>query len=222
VVGLIVGAQFQTQSGRTPATARYLSPLIESAVQLQTEQADLKAQLAALRAQLDDIQGNAAALDTRSAAIQAELVSLKGAAGLTALSGTGVTITLDDGRVPANSPASTIELAIVHSNDITDVVNAAWKAGATAISINGERVTGSSACVGAVIQINGTLLSPPFVVSILGSSDALLGALEEPRELSDQKRRHSAFGLGFQIARADTLRIPAYVGPTIVRYAVIR
>jgi uncharacterized protein YlxW (UPF0749 family) len=221
LVGLVVGAQFQTQSGRTLATARYLTPLIESAAQMQTDQADLKTQLAALRVQLDDIQQNAVTLDTRTAAIQTELLALKAAAGLTALSGAGVTITLDDGRVRASSSVSTIELAIVHSSDITDVVNASWKAGATAISINGERITGSSACVGAVIQINGTLLSPPFVVSVLGPSDALLRTLNDPRELSDQKRRHDAFGLGFHIERSDQLRVPGYAGPISVRYAAL-
>ncbi|MHB8696322.1 MAG: DUF881 domain-containing protein, partial [Solirubrobacteraceae bacterium] len=155
VVGLLIGAQLRTQGGRTVATARYLVPLTESAAALQAEQAELKVQLAALRAQLDDIQRGAAAVDSRTAAVQAELTELRGAAGLTPLAGQGVSVTLDDGHIPANSPVSTIELAIVHSNDITDVLNAAWRAGATAASINGERITGTSACVGAVIQVNG-------------------------------------------------------------------
>ncbi len=221
LVGLIIGAQLQTQAGRTPATARYLVPLTESAAQLQADQADLKDQLARLRAQLDEIQRGAAAVDTRAAAVQADLVALRASAGLTPVDGPGVTITLDDGRVPASSPVSTIELAIVHSNDITDVVNAAWKAGATAVSINGERIAGRSACVGAVIQINGTLLSPPFVMSVAGSTDTLLRALNDPRELTDLKRRHDVFGLGFHIDRVDQLKIPGYAGPISVRYAAV-
>ncbi len=222
LAGVLIGTQLRTQASRTPATARYLVPLTESAAQLQVDQNDLKDQLATLRTQLDEIQRGAATVDSRAATVQADLVALRVSAGLMPVDGPGVTIALDDGRVPANSPVNTIELAIVHSNDITDVVNAAWKAGATAVSINGERITGSSACVGAVIQINGTLLSPPFVVSIAGSSDTLLRSLNDARELADLKRRHDVFGLGFHVDRVDRLSIPGYAGPISTRYAAAR
>ena len=49
-----------------------------------------------------------------------------------------------------------IEQAIVQSTYITDVINAAWKAGAAGIAVNGERITGTSAFVGAVILPQGT------------------------------------------------------------------
>ena len=124
-----------------------------------------------LRTQPDAIQVRSAAFDARSAELEARLTRMKRDAGLSAVSGAGVLVTLDDGRVAASTPKREIERAIVHSTDITDVLNAAWKAGAEAISVNGERITAASACVGAVIQINGTLLSPPFVFNIVGPSD---------------------------------------------------
>lgn len=172
-----------------------------------------------LRARLEAIDAQTAAFGGQSAVLKADLDRLRAAAGLSPVQGAGLTVTLDDGRVAANVPRRDVELAIVHSTDLTDVFNSAWKAGAEAISVNGERITSASACVGAVIQINGTLLSPPFVVQIVGPVDRLLAVLGDPAELKDQKQRHASFGLGFAIARSDRLDVPAYSGAVTVRWA---
>lgn len=222
LLGVVVAAQWQTQSRRTPLGSRYQLQLAEAAQTLQTEQAKLKIEVLRLRAELDAIDAQTAAFGGQSAALKAELDRLRGAAGLSPVTGAGVTVTLDDGRVPASAPTRSIELAIVHSTDLTDVFNTAWKGGAEAISVNGERITGASACVGAVIQINGTLLSPPFVVRIVGPVEGLLGAFNDPRALTDQKQRHASFGLGFAVARSDRLDVPAYSSAVSVRWATAR
>ena len=219
LLGLLAGTQFRSQGSRPLAAARYNVPLVEAAVGLQAEQAMLRVQLAELRAALETVGSQGAAFDTRAAAVHAQLEDLRAQAGVTARTGAGVTVTLDDARLSPNTATQDVVLAIVHSSDLTDVFNAAWKAGATGLAINGERITGSSACVGAVIQINGTLLSPPFVVSILGPADAMLAAFADPHELRDLKARHSSFGLGFEVRRADVLALPAYTGPIHVRFA---
>ncbi len=222
ILGVLVAAQWQTQARRTPLASRYQLQLAEAASTLQDEQTGLKAEVVRLRAELDAITAQSADVGGRSAAVKADLDRLRAYSGLSPISGAGVTVTLDDGRVPASAPARTIELAIVHSSDITDVFNTAWKGGAEAIAVNGERITGSSACVGAVIQINGTLLSPPFVVRIVGPPDRLLAAFNDPAALADQKKRHDAFGLRLEVARSASLDLPAYSGPLTVRFATAR
>lgn len=222
LLGIVVAAQWETQSRRTPLGARYQLQLAEAAQALQAEQAQLKIEVLRLRAKLDAIDAQTAAFGGQSAIMKADLDRLRGAAGLSPVTGPGITVTLDDGRVAAGAPTRNIELAIVHSTDLTDVFNIAWKGGAEAIAVNGERITGSSACVGAVIQINGTLLSPPFVVRIVGNADQLLATFNDPRELTDQKRRHASFGLGFTVARADRLELPAYSGAVRVAWATPR
>lgn len=221
LLGLLISAQTQSLGHRTITAARYNVPLIEAAAELQQDQARLKAEIVQLRADLDVLAERGAAQDAQSAALHAEVERLGREAGLDTLSGAGVTVTLDDGRLAPGSDRRSIEQAIVHSGDITDVINAAWKAGAAGIAVNGERITGTSACVGAVIQINGTLLSPPFVIAIIGPPDRLLAALNDRSELRDQKQRRDAFGLGLQIARATDLRLTPYSGPIQIRYAAI-
>lgn len=219
VLGVLVAAQWQTQNTRLPFAARYQVTLAEAALDLQSEQDQLKVQLASLRIKLDEIQARTAAFGPLAADLEARLTRAKQEAGLTPVSGEGLVLTLDDGRVPASAPLRTIELAIVHSTDITDVLNAAWKAGAQAISVNGERITGASACVGAVIQLNGTLLSPPFTFSIVGPSERLYAELSDPAQLADQKGRRDAFGLRLGFERSADVRVPAYTGAIAVRYA---
>jgi uncharacterized protein YlxW (UPF0749 family) len=219
LLGLLIGIQWQTQATRSPIATRYSADLADAATQMQREQDALREQLVSLRAQLDGIQERAATLDDRAAALKRQIDELEDAAGLTAMSGEGMVLTLDDGRLPATAPRRSIELAIVHSQDITDVLNAAWKAGATGIAVNGERVTSATACVGATIQINGRLMSPPFAVSMVGPSDQLVRALGDPSELRDLKRRGELYGLRLTLDRAADVKLPAYTGPIPIRYA---
>lgn len=223
-VGFVATTLVETQARRPPFQSRYSTieavQLTQDALALQREQDELKRQLIDLRAQLDAIQAEAARTNSDAGVLQARIDALEVDAGLTPRSGPGVVVTLDDARLPPTRDSRLVALAIVHSQDITDVFNAAWKAGALAIAVNGERITGASACVGATIQINGTLMSPPFVVSMLGPAEQLARLLDDPTELADLRTRQRAFGLRYEVATASEVVIPAYTGPINVRYAV--
>jgi uncharacterized protein YlxW (UPF0749 family) len=222
LLGLVIGIQWQTQATRSPIASRYSADLADAATVMQREQDALRGEVVSLRARLDAVQDQAASLDDRAAALKRQIDELRGESGLTTQRGEGVLVTLDDGRLPATAPRRSIELAIVHSQDITDVFNAAWKAGAKGISVNGERITSATACVGATIQINGKLMSPPFAVSVLGPSDRLLKAFGDQSELRDIKRRSELYGLKLSLERAPDVTLPAYTGAIPVRHASSR
>jgi uncharacterized protein YlxW (UPF0749 family) len=219
LLGLVIGIQWQTQATRSPIASRYSADLADAATVMQREQDALRGEVVSLRARLDVVQDQAASLDDRAAGLKKQIDELRGESGLTTQRGEGVVVTLDDGRLPATAPRRSIELAIVHSQDITDVFNAAWKAGAKGISVNGERITSATACVGATIQINGKLMSPPFVVSVLGPTDRLLKAFGDQSELRDIKRRSELYGLKLSLERAPDVTLPAYTGAIPVRRA---
>lgn len=221
-LGLVVSTQIRTQGERSPLTTRYQLTLVEAATDLRRQQAELRGELNSLRQQLDEIQRGGASLDSAALALQPEIEALRRAAGLVEERGEGVLVTLDDARLPASAGGGRIELSIVHAQDLTDVFNAAWSAGAQAISVNGERIVGTSACVGATIQINGVLMSPPFEISILGAPEPLLAELAGGRGLAELRRRGDSFGLGFQVARAVDLRAPAFAGPIRAKFAQVR
>ncbi len=219
LLGLVIGVQWQTQATRSPISSRYSADLAESATEMQREQDRLKGEVTQLRSRLDAIQQQAATLDSSTASLAKRIEALRDESGLTPKTGAGVVVTLDDGRLSATAPRHSIELAIVHSQDITDVFNAAWKAGALGIAVNGERITSATACVGSTIQVNGRLMSPPFVVSILGPQDQLLRTLSDAEALRDLKRRSEVYGLKLSVDRATEVKLPAYTGTIPVRQA---
>ncbi|MGH2449845.1 MAG: DUF881 domain-containing protein [Candidatus Limnocylindria bacterium] len=221
--GFLVTAQWRTQEVRDDLTVRYNVPLTEAAQALQNEQNGLKAEIAELRQRLDEFQQSASQQSDAARDLQARLEGLKDRAGLTPRNGDGVVITFDDAKqVP--SGAFDIEKAICHSTDLIDIVNTAWSAEALAIAINDERLVGTSSiyCVGSTIMVNGTLMSPPFRIAAIGPQDLLLAVFEDPEELRDIKQRRDVHGLGFRVARAEGLTVPAFSGPVSVRFATPR
>jgi uncharacterized protein YlxW (UPF0749 family) len=218
--GFLVAAQWQGQAERSQLAVRYNAPLTDAALALQSEQNALKLQLQDLRAQLDQIQSNAASQSGASSEVQTRIADLKARAGLTALTGDGVVVQLDDAHnvLPG---AKDLDQAICHSTDLTDIVNTAWRGGAQAIAVNEQRVVGSTSvyCVGSTIMVNGTLLSPPFNIVVLGPQNGVLSAFDDPQQLRDIKQRRDVQGLGFRVTRASAVHVPAYDGALTVRYA---
>ena len=222
--GLLVSLQWRTQQERSELTVRYNAPLLDAANSLQNEQNTLKAQLADLRAQLDAIQVGAASQSTASRDLQARIEGLRSAAGLTERTGDGVVITLDDARSTSPAQTTNVDKSICHSTDLTDIVNTAWRGGAQAIAINGERVVGSTSvyCVGSTIMVNGTLMSPPFSVLVIGPQNEVLAAYDDPNELRDIKQRRDVYGLGFRVTRTTAVKVPPYGGALNVHYAATK
>ncbi|HLQ04458.1 MAG TPA: DUF881 domain-containing protein [Verrucomicrobiae bacterium] len=222
--GLLVSLQWRTQQERSELTVRYNAPLLDAANSLQKEQNTLKAQLADLRAQLDAIQVGAASQSTASRDLQARIEELRSAAGLTERTGDGVVITLDDARSTSPAQTTNVDKSICHSTDLTDIVNTAWRGGAQAIAINGERVVGSTSvyCVGSTIMVNGTLMSPPFSVLVIGPQNEVLAAYDDPNELRDIKQRRDVYGLGFRVTRTTAVKVPPYGGALNVHYAATK
>jgi uncharacterized protein YlxW (UPF0749 family) len=220
--GLLVSVQWRTQADRNELTVRYNTPLLDAAKTLQNEQNALKVQLADLRAELDKIQASASTQSGAGKELQTRIDELKTVAGLNERAGDGVIITLDDAR--GASAAKDIEKSICHNTDLTDIVNQAWRGGAEAIAINDERIVGSSSiyCVGSTIMVNGTLMSPPFSVAVIGPQNDLLATYDDPTQLRDIKQRRDVYGLGFRVSRASGLRVPSYRGALNIRYATPR
>jgi uncharacterized protein YlxW (UPF0749 family) len=219
--GFLVTAQWQGQQERSQIAVRYNAPLTDAAFALQKEQNDLKAQLQDLRAQLDQIQANAATQSGAASEIEKRLAELKAQAGLSPLIGDGVMVQLDDSHTVAPGAAN-LDQAICHSTDLTDILNTAWRGGAQAISVNAQRVVSSTSvyCVGSTIMVNGTLLSPPFNIAVIGPQDGVLAAFDDPSQLRDIKARRDVQGLGFRVTRAAAITVPAYDGALTVRIAV--
>jgi uncharacterized protein YlxW (UPF0749 family) len=175
-----------------------------------------------LRARVADLREQVAALRTaRPASAQgereAQLRAASLTAGLVAVRGPGLRVTLDDSDKP-ESPSGNVNDLVIHSQDVQAVVNALWKAGAEAISINGQRLVGTSAvlCVGNTLLLNGTVHSPPYVVLAVG---AVRDRFEADRLVRRLHADAKAFELRFSVSRDEALDVPAYRGATNLQHA---
>jgi uncharacterized protein YlxW (UPF0749 family) len=175
------------------------------------EQEELKQAVGRFREQLDARQQEAMASTDMLDGLRAELTRQKMHAGLIAVRGPGVRVTLDDSRLSPREGASNF---LIHDYDLRDVIYVLWLGGAEAMSINGERVVNSTSvyCVGSTIIVNDTRLSPPYEVSAVGDSVRLLEYLSNPGYLRELKERRDRFDLRLEFARTEATTLPAYRG----------
>jgi len=223
VVGLALawqlkGPRASPPVGYAPGDPRDRS--VHAIEQLEAEQAALKAEIARLRADLTDYQAHAAAETDRLQRLNAALDAQRAVAGLTAMRGPGVVVTLDDSgarNVPASSDPNTF---LVHDYDLRDVINVLWLAGAEAIAVNDERVVGNTSayCVGSTVMVNTTRLSPPYVVRALGEPARLAETLRNPSYLTALRQKVERYGIKFQVTQSPKLTLPAFTGGFSVRH----
>ena len=170
-----------------------------------------------LRADVEQLAAQVAAEDSRigqaGASPQLEL-----AAGLTPVTGPGVTVTLDDaprrpGRPPLSADPNDL---VVHQQDLQAVVNALRGAGAEGIALMGQRIIATSAvrCVGNTVLLHGRVYSPPFVVTAIGNPSSLRDALSGDPGVTYFRSFVDRYGLGYSVRNDKSIVLPAYDGPT--------
>ena len=143
---------------------------------------------------------------TASAGPAADLDRLSQLAGLTAVMGPGVVVTVDD--APAPSPGAedggSDDLGQVLDVDLQEVVNGLWEAGAQAVSINGHRITSLSAIRGAgsAVLVDYRPLARPYVVMSIGPT-SMERAFKSGQAGEDLADLHSGYGIRFDVEQHD-------------------
>ncbi|MCR4406163.1 MAG: DUF881 domain-containing protein [Anaerolineae bacterium] len=221
IVALVLGAMLSLQwNSPSPPTSTGHERATDLAIQrLEAEQEELKTTIARLRAELDAYQQQSTARTKLLEEIKAQLAEQKLYAGLLPVQGPGVQVVLDDGaqRVVSLRPGD----YLIHEYDIRDVINLLWMAGSEAIAVNQERVVATTSiyCVGSTIMVNDTRLSPPYIIQAIGPSDVQSEVLRNPSYLRDLKDRVARYNVQFKVSKTSNLRLPAYAGSFVVRYA---
>lgn len=230
VTSLLAGLLFATTAATADGTDLRAGRRTQVTDLISAERRTVDAQerrAAALRAAVARVQAAAAVGNSLVAAERAKGDALALGAGLVAVSGPGVTVSLDDAPrqegVPAASdnPDNPDDL-VVHQQDLQSVVNALWSGGAEAMTLMGQRVISTSAvrCVGNTVILHGRVYSPPFVVSAIGDQDRLRDALEEEPGVQFFRTFVDRYGLGYAVRSADELDLPAYDGPLELPHVV--
>ena len=188
---------------------------------LEAEQEELKEGIGRMREQLDEYQRELAANTEMLKGISAELKRQKMVAGLLAVEGAGIQVTLDDSSIQSVPATADLSTYLIHEYDLRDVVNLLWMAGSEAITVNDERIVATTSiyCVGSTVMVNDTRLSPPYLIQAVGNPVAQENILSNPAYLKEIKRKAELYGVQFKVNRTRMLTLPAYKGGFPIHYA---
>lgn len=205
--------------GLTPERYVDLASLVsgenERIRELQQRVTDLSAEVARLAEPVDD-------REVREQREQAE--AARAAAGLTRVSGPGLRV------VMADAPREVIEAAevdanllVVHQQDLQAVVNAMWRGGAEAVTLQGQRIVSSTGikCTGNTVTLQGVAYGQPYVIEAVGDQARLLRSISDDRylQLYRDQAADERVQIGWDLMTRPLVRAPAYDGPMSVSYA---
>lgn len=215
LLGVLGATAATTLGGQDQAAAETRAQLVER-IEAAQEVGD------AHRATVDELRTDISALEQqaledetgpgdRQSAASRRIAAAGLEAGAVAVQGPGVVVRLGDAAPRELSPGEVVEAERINSRDIQLVVNGLWSAGAEAISVNGHRMTSTSAIrfAGQAIIVDFRGLTPPYEIRAIGdperltqeTSTGLVGAYLT--ELRDQ------LGLRAEVEHADLVTIGA-------------
>ena len=182
VMVLLSGALFAIsaeQSGGTDLRGGRYTDFASVVKAERRETNELTAEVARLGDEIEDLS---AGLGDRSVnRAQREVATLADPAGLTPRAGPAVKVTLDDAPDDVLEDTTRDPLdVIVHQQDIQAVANAMWRAGAEAVTIQGQRLitTTGIKCDGNLVSLHGVPYYPPYEIIGIGMPALMLDSLD--------------------------------------------
>lgn len=199
VLGVMLAVQFRTtQDIRSSIPYQRVEDLSQRLAQTEKERDGLLKEVHELR----QASGNEAGSK------EAELIKMS--AGVLAVEGPGIIITIDDSK-RMSKPGENPNLYLIHDDDILKVINELWAAGAEAMSINEQRLIASSEirCAGPTLSVNNVRYSPPYDIRAIGDPQTLENALKMRGGVVETLQ---FWGIQITIKPQDVVTIPAYKG----------
>jgi len=215
-LGLMLSMQFKVQRQvalADLATVQRMEKLVAQLAEAEAHRDELAAEVEALRQQ----QLLSVKTQNEYQALAERLEQAQIHAGLLPLMGPGVTVVMADSSLPVTAGENPNNF-IIHDEDVLRVVNELQAAGAEAISINGQRVTGRTEirCTGPVVTINGVRTAPPLNIVAIGNPDELERAITMKGGIAESLR---FWGIQITVKKESLVRVPAYTARLRLDYA---
>ena len=220
--GLLFATSAETARGTQLRADRTDLPTL---IRSENAQHDVRVQrVAALATQVDAQTAAEAIVNTRVAALREQAARIAPGAGLSAVTGRALEVTLDDAPRGGTRPAGALpDDLVVHQQDVQAVVNALWAGGAEAMTLMDQRVISTSAvrCVGNTLILQGRVYSPPYRISAIGDPARMRAAMSASPTIPIYLEYVRRYGLGWKVDERAALSMPAYGGPLALRYATV-
>lgn len=196
VLGFMLAVQFRTtQDLKSNVSYQRIEEISERLLQAEKERDKLKEELNRMQ--------KGEETDTSDA-------ELKLRAGLAPVEGPGVIVRLDD-SVMTSKAGENPNLYVIHDDDLLRVINELRAAGAEAISVNGQRLIGTSEirCAGPTLSVNNVRSAAPYEIHAIGDKTTLENALRMRGGVAETLK---VWGIQLDISVRDSVYVPAYKG----------
>ena len=206
LIGFMVAVQFRTaQDAKGSLSQQRIEEISDRLLQTEHERDELSEEL-------HKMQTAAASTDN-----QQDKDLLRYRAALVPLEGEGVVVRMDDSTKPVKAGENP-NLYVIHDDDLLRVVNELRAAGAEAIAINGQRLTGTSEirCAGPTLSVNNVRSSAPFEIRAIGDKKSLENALRMRGGVAETL---GVWGIQLDIKASNDVYIPPYRGSIRQSYA---
>jgi len=206
LIGFMVAVQFRTaQDAKGSLSQQRIEEISDRLLQTEHERDELSEEL-------HKMQTAAASTDN-----QQDKDLLRYRAALVPIEGEGVIVRMDDSTKPAKAGENP-NLYVIHDDDLLRVVNELRAAGAEAIAINGQRLTGTSEirCAGPTLSVNNVRSSAPFEIRAIGDKKSLENALRMRGGVAETL---GVWGIQLDIKASNDVYIPPYRGSIRQSYA---
>jgi len=204
VFGLLVAVAAVQTSRNSSVEHASREQLIERIDARHATVARLQQEISDLRATTTEQEARYGDLGRSLSAVTATRRNLAARTGWGQVSGDGVRARVED--APSGSSDGQ-----VRDSDLAGLVNGLWQAGATAIAINGQRITTLSSLrnSGTVVRINEVSLSSPYTVLALGDTDTLQAKFVQSTSGVRFENLTRTFGMPYTMDNAQDLTLPA-------------
>ncbi|WP_273077888.1 DUF881 domain-containing protein [Selenomonas felix] len=206
LIGFMVAVQFRTaQDAKGSLSQQRIEEISDRLLQTEHERDELSEELHKMQT---------AAVSTDN---QQDKDLLRYRAALVPLEGEGVIVRMDDSTKPVKAGENP-NLYVIHDDDLLRVVNELRAAGAEAIAINGQRLTGTSEirCAGPTLSVNNVRSSAPFEIRAIGDKKSLENALRMRGGVAETL---GVWGIQLDIKASNDVYIPPYRGSIRQSYA---
>jgi len=213
VLGFLIAAQIASEGPRVRYSTEERTPLIETALRLQSEQEGFQAQILALRQEIGTLEAAGSGDAEELRRLYGELEAARISAGLVAVSGPGVAFRFEDGGLGVDS--------LVTARDVRVLIQELWLAGAEGIAVNDERIVGTSAIldIGGSMIINSAYLAPLYEIRAIGPPDLYQRVQASASFVAFVQGRIEPAGIRLSVAQPEVVDLPAFAGTVSVRYA---
>jgi uncharacterized protein YlxW (UPF0749 family) len=208
LVGFLLVSQMRgTERFRQRLQAESEADLTRILASLTTEADDLRDEISRLRLQLLTLQTSSQQEASATSAAEEQTRTLQVLAGTVAVTGPGLTLTIDDPR------------GEVGFDTLIDLVQELRDAGAEAVAVNDQRVAAASSFGEREgrVALDGVTLVAPYRIAAIGPTATLDGGLKIPGGGLDTLA--ALRGVSAEVQESASLRIPALTRTPVFRVA---